>query len=567
MRLKTCSVKNFASYSSLEFDFSSLGLALVFGPTGSGKSTLQDIPCWCLFGVTAKNGAVDEIRSWQSPGEPTTATIEVELPDGDITVTRVRGKASENDLYWTDAKDPDNKHRGKDLTETQKLLEKRLGVSADIYLTGAYFHEFSPTGAFFTAKAKDQRALFEQIAPLAFPALLADKASEHRKVAKSDLSACNLALAKIMGKLEQLTESRKDAERTARAWNREHADTIALLEAKRVNFDEEKRTKICALQTRIDSWNEAQGTSIDKTIAKIEELESKLENPADCEAAAQLAEDSARCITCGALPDSAQAILDNLREHARKNIARADKIEDLKAALSRELEVTNPFIVQRELAERSENHFAAQIDAELVKTNPLDGQTGKLDLSVADTTGKLQLTKDQCKALEARVADLTQLYDLSAQLRGELLRKAVREIEAATNRYLETYFDAELRVSFALDGDDLEVSIQKSGFDCVYRQLSKGQRQLLKLSFSVSVMQAAANAAGVHFDNISLDEALDGLDADLKVKAFGLLEELSTEHGTVLVIDHSAELQSRFSVRYRVQLEGDESALIEESET
>ncbi len=87
----------------------------------------------------------------------------------------------------------------------------------------------------------------------------------------------------------------------------------------------------------------------------------------------------------------------------------------------------------------------------------------------------------------------------------------------------------------------------------------KGQRQMLKLSFVLSVMAAASNKAGVHFDNLFFDEALDGLDTDMKVKAYGLLEELATRHGSVLVIDHAPEFQALFDRRYHVTLDGDHS--------
>jgi len=157
---------------------------------------------------------------------------------------------------------------------------------------------------------------------------------------------------------------------------------------------------------------------------------------------------------------------------------------------------------------------------------------------------------------------LDQLYDLSFKLRGELLRQSIKHVEVNTNRLLETYFDSALRVSFELSKlDDLNVTIAKNGNECSYRQLSKGQRGLLKLCFSISIMEIAANKAGLKFETLFFDEALDGLDTELKLKAYNLFAELEKSHSSVLVIDHNSELQSLFTKQYHVKLVNEESEI------
>jgi DNA repair exonuclease SbcCD ATPase subunit len=76
-------------------------------------------------------------------------------------------------------------------------------------------------------------------------------------------------------------------------------------------------------------------------------------------------------------------------------------------------------------------------------------------------------------------------------------------------------------------------------------------------------MTAAANKVGIHFNLLMLDEALDGLDSDLKVKAFNLLSELEKDHASILVIDHAQELKSLFNRRFDVFLEQDRSFIRE----
>lgn len=154
------------------------------------------------------------------------------------------------------------------------------------------------------------------------------------------------------------------------------------------------------------------------------------------------------------------------------------------------------------------------------------------------------------------------LEDTTLIFRGEVIKKSILEVQDITNKYLEKFFDSELRIALTVeDEDSVDLAITKSGHQCVYSQLSKGQRGLLKLTFSVAVMNAASNKASMHFENIFLDEALDGLDPDLKVKAFNLLSELETKHKSVMVIDHSTEFKSMFERRYEALLAGDNSLL------
>src|SRR5271166_6085820 len=154
MKILSCYVSDFASYEELHFNFQKQGLTLIQGPTGSGKSTLCDIIPWTLFGRTAKDGAVDEILKWNST-EPAYGNLTLEVRGEKIAVTRARGKnAKDNDLIlWVD----DKLIRGKDLNDTQKLINTKLGMDLQLYLASAYFHEFSQTAGFFTATAKNRR--------------------------------------------------------------------------------------------------------------------------------------------------------------------------------------------------------------------------------------------------------------------------------------------------------------------------------------------------------------------------------------------------------------------------
>src|SRR5258706_10723800 len=85
-------------------------------------------------------------------------------------------------------------------------------------------------------------------------------------------------------------------------------------------------------------------------------------------------------------------------------------------------------------------------------------------------------------------------------------------------------------------------------------QLSKGQRQLLKLCFSVSVMQAVSNQHGISFKQLFFDESLDGLDENFKLKACTMLENLALDDTGVYLVEHSMSVKAMINNKYKVGL-------------
>lgn len=556
MKLGALSVTNFGSYPSFEMDFSNLGLALIYGNTGAGKSTTMDMSCWVLYGVTAKDGAADDVKSWQRPGEITSGTQEVETPSGKITVTRIRGK---NDLYWIEG-DSDEKTRGKDITETQKLLEKRLGVDADTYITGAYFHEFSATGSFFVSKAKDRRALFEKIAHLDLPKRIADGAAEQRKQAKTTLEARETHLARIEGQLAELYASEANLTKKLYAWEDKHAADKKALNSEESTFEDNRVKRLEPLLAARDKWDMEKHVKLGALIDDIEQIKTR----PDSELVPRTTTPHETCPRCKqGIEDPNKHALAEERELARRDNLKAIATKELKLEQLKNLNNSiNPYPARIEALSQP-NPYTDQLAALVKVTNPYTILLEECLQLTEDKKLQEALSQTAVDASIGRIAALNKIYDLSSTLRAELLKSAVKSIEAETNNILTKHFDAEVLVSFALDGDSLEVNLSKSGYPCNYKQLSKGQRGLLKLSFSRAVMKAASNRSGVHFDVLFFDESLDGLDESLKVRAFDLFQEMEGEHSSILLIDHAQSFQNLFSKKYHIIMTGDVSTMEE----
>lgn len=509
MKINTVKVSNFGSYGHLEFDYSNTGLALIQGDTGAGKSTLLDIPNWILFGVTAKGMAADQVRSW-STDDPTTGRITLLDALGcPITVERTRG--STNDLFFiTNSSQP---IRGKDVKETQKLLEQTLGLDEDSYSQACYFHESSISAGFFTEKASRRRELLERLVDLSFPLGIELRAKLRLRDIKPELSRLESGVANSSGRLLQLMDSIKATNTASKTWERVKEQSLRL-------FEENRAKELARLRKDFDEFE-------DDRVRQVEELTAVIEK----------AEKPNNCPTCG-------------------NLTGDPKYNTYTALLPKVSRMPNPYekqlvYVKKQLPpDTSQNPYGAQLEAYTEQMVVLKGST--------------RAQEKELKDLKHEQLSLGQLGDLCGQMKGLLLQRTVKSIQEQTNLNLEKYFDSELRVKFDMDGGDtLEVDITKDGHQAAYKQLSKGQRALLKLCFGVSVMDAAANKVGQHFDVLLFDEALDGLSPGLKIKAFGLFESLSNKHSSVIMVDHMTEFKNLFERQYQVTLQGDCSVVEE----
>lgn len=531
MKLKTGTFSNFGSYKNLDLDFTDLGLALIYGKTGAGKSTIMDAVCWTLFGKTAKDGNSDEVRSWQAGTDTTIGYLELDLEPGVITITRIRGRASQNDLYWTEG---DNKYRGKDISETQKLLNARLGFDFDTYSSAAYYHEFSPTSSFFLAKSKERKALLEKIVSLEFPTKLAEKASYARKEVKAEHERKERELARACGQLEQLEQSIKDTNSQSALWQSRQDIKIAKLRDASQNFERNKDKTLEDLNNTSGKWV----TCLVEKIISLENLISEFEIKV-----------KGKCPTCGQID--------------KKEI---ELLARYKSDLAQAKGLSNPYFPKIGQAMAQTNNFEVILSNEITTENPHLEQLTSLNNQLNTGVTRLEELTLVLTYLESRLNDLNTIYDLSSILRGELVKREINAIQDRTNQLLQNYYDSEIQVVFTADEDNLEVAIQKSGYDCTYKQLSKGQRSLLKLCFSVSVMEAASNKAGVRFQDLFFDESMDGQDEELKLKTFSLFQELETKHSSILVIDHATIFHNMFNKRFNVTLSCDHST-IKEDET
>lgn len=518
MRVIKAEVKNFGSYGDLSFNFSHQGLTLVQGATGSGKSTLCDIVPWVLFGITAKGGKADEVVSWGSK-EQTFGSVVLNLNGEYFIVTRARNP---NDLFFGYGENA--LLRGKDLNDTQKLINEKLGIDADLYLSGAYFHEFSRTAAFFTSTAKARKEICEQLVDLSLPEKLKLSLSAKEKELKQEAALLTASLDSSAAALRVLTSSCSRVVGQQTAWQAQRGLRIEALQSKARNFDKE-------LQAELDQLRQYAAEFEAEREKDIAAMQAEMENP--------------KCGSCG----------EPLKDPSKRR-------KVLRSHISARFSDTNRYLNQLERAQQRTNQYAQQVEEATTEANPYDQEVEELRNETQKTKLEADATNRLLTKVKGQKQEIEMLLDVIQDFRGALITRTIQELQNTTNEYLTKYFDAEIKADLSVvDADKIETLIQKDGNECVYTQLSKGQRQLLKLSFGLAVMQAVRHHRGINFSTIFLDEAFDGLDDRFKVKAYSLLEALSTSYESVFCVEHSSELKTLFTNQIEVTLVNGKSVL------
>ncbi len=546
--------KNFGSYKTFVFDFSQTGLHLISGPNGSGKSTVCDLIPWTLFGKTAKNGLASEIVSWNADGD-TEASVIVTHKGKVITVTRKRGKSS--DLFYQIS---DKIIRGKDVTDTQRMLNHELGLTPDQFLVSAYYHELSPSAQFFTTTAKNRRQITEQLVDLKEVTEAQNRFTDKIKATKADLVTLKRTYDAFEVNLIMAQKTLVSTETRAHQWDLAQGRKLNDLENKAMSFDSDKEQQLSKLDIQKKAWdidNELNMVKIENALRSAHDqmVDARIA-VAQLEAKKECLKHGETCPACGSKQNSSELeiVSDELMiaMHLLNDIT--TKCQNFQSSLEMQQTIKNPHISLLEAARNLQNPYLVPLQIAMSEeTNPhleplADQKAVEEDLSekTADARAKAQTATDDLR--------ITTIAKESADtVRKILIETAMNEVEAETNRLMTKHFDSVMRIEFKAEQfDDLDVLISKDGNSCSYTQLSKGQRQLLKLCFAIACMKTTANRSNIKLEQIFFDEALDGLDEEMKTRSFSLLEELSCDYDSIYVVEHSSELKTMFTSAFVV---------------
>jgi len=205
-----------------------------------------------------------------------------------------------------------------------------------------------------------------------------------------------------------------------------------------------------------------------------------------------------------------------------------------------------------------------ELEQNFIKLEDLGSQINPYTSAPDTATQEKRLIALNTAIMSSKIelADIDTLAKVIEDFRMMQVNSCITQLQEMTNQTLSKHFDGEIRVSFeAEEKDKLEATVYKDGHLASYTQLSKGQRQMLKLAFGVAVMKLIAQFNAVTFNTMFFDECLTGLDESNAVKAYGLFEELSLTVNNIFIVDHCEAFKSSFVNKIMVDSINGESQL------
>lgn len=250
MKFLTIGIVNFLAIGEASFHLADRGLVLIQGTNeddssaasnGSGKSSIADAICWCLYGVTARGVSGDAVVN-NAVGKDCMVTLLVEDAGERYQITRHRrSKAKKNalELVHCTATGPVDLTLGTEKL-TQERIERLIGASYDIFKAAVYAGQES------------------------FPDLpgMTDKTLKLLVEEASGVTVLEAAYAEARGRLSAVRESVEDADHGCR-----------MLESGIIAYRDTARD----LKARADAWVAEHAGVIARRRGEVEEAERHLD--------------------------------------------------------------------------------------------------------------------------------------------------------------------------------------------------------------------------------------------------------------------------------------------------
>tara|TARA_R110000868_G_C10973188_1_gene771542 strand:+ start:78121 stop:80058 length:1938 start_codon:yes stop_codon:yes gene_type:complete len=266
--IKNVKAINFLSWSELSFDIKK-GVTLIDGfnrddqtSEGSGKSAVLNAIAWGLYGKIPKDANIDDVI--KSGTKKCVVSIECE----EFNIIRSRNK---NDLYIMTASG--EKLKGKDVRETQKMIEDLIGMTFDTFCQTVYFAQNYPK-KFITAPQEDKGKILSEVQDLQ----IFDKArAEVMKLLKKE----NSSLQNLQMQLQEKTLLAQGALRELELLVQQSDKDKAYRENQLTQYDDQimqKENQIQQLDTEIQNLEITKSNMASLSNEKVTQLNSEIAN-------------------------------------------------------------------------------------------------------------------------------------------------------------------------------------------------------------------------------------------------------------------------------------------------
>jgi len=536
MRIREITAKAFMCHTAMQVSFPSLGIVLVTGENGSGKSSILEGVATSCWGETLRGSS-----PWRSK-EKGQVRVRLNTIGASFDITR---KGNPSKLEWLEEGQPSPKYETP--TKAQLALQKRIG-SFDLWRRS---HVFSSSDAALFSKATDseRKRLLEEALGL--------------DVFDSALSECKADLLTAEGALHSATtaHSRLVAELEALHRQRQQWVNMCVIPP---NVPRPTPPDVTGYNTRIKSWTTFQTELRDKRSdlqARLIEARTNLRN----EKAAHDALAKGFCPTCSMpYPVSRTTEAAERLRHERDRLAKleessSEETADLDAAFEEQEESLRDLNAERDAIKmypQLQQAWDAHDSADSYRSDNL----AKTDALILGTEQALSVITAELAGRASSVAELKVcLLVLGMRgVRAQVLDNAVQALEQGACVWLSKLGMPGLSVRLSSSTeqangkvvDKLSLAIDGIQHGEGYKGASAGERRRIDLGLQLSIADLVGFGQD---DTLFFDESMDGLDVEGVGAAADCLKELARTR-CVVVISHSQALAKQLSPSQCIQL-------------
>lgn len=604
VRFKSMKMSNFMQFEDAQAEFDNKGLVLIEGfnhddvstdSNESGKSTIADALLWCLFDRTTKGLGKDEVIRWGSTEAHVLVSLEVDGVAYSISRSRKKGKQV---LRIFDAEEKDiTPHDQRTATETVANI---LGVSYEQFMLLVVMAQGFDT-KFSALNDTDRKETLEAFLGLG----VYDKA---RILVMDSIRELDMEARTIDDRALRAGSAKHTAEAQLNIANQERDRAAAEDRDERVRLE----TEISQAEAYVPQWrvtitaadknyyDAAQAAkAADRAASDAKSLFEHRKSDYDrmtAEYSKQhelLAQYQTAQLTC---PTCQQALPESQRQAAVDR--QTQVLTELYADLSRRAEELNTLSEQLLPADEEAKRAHEALRAANDELRNLTSQFAALDAHLkslrsqhektANTVERFDLlirkseeviaaaTADMTRAQADKIAYQQKRHELSFWLeayeptgiRSHLLRTVVNYLNDYLHSMSQTITGGTWTVQLSSTRElkskkeavnKLDILVLPRGES--YKSGSGGKRRKIDLLLNLAVARLAHKTSGFSCNIRIADEVLDNLDFTASQYALRLLDDMTAEGGTILLISHDDRIKSTIPNVWTVTRRGGVSTL------
>lgn len=269
------------------------------------------------------------------------------------------------------------------------------------------------------------------------------------------------------------------------------------------------------------------------------------------------------------LIDSSQNLVDE-KDEAEQELENAQNLYfDARSAVK--IKTASIGQIEQRIADNEDN-----LNKRKAAKNPYDDiiQKYRKDLATAEQEIEDFRSSIQGKLDEKQCLEFWQTAYSNQGIKSLILDDITPFLNKRVNKYLQKLTSGHIEVKFSTQttlksGETREkfsIDILNRDGGSEYIANSGGEKKRIDLCINLALQDLVASRSTKRINIAIWDEALDALDEVGIEKVIGLLQELSEERSTILVVSHNPHLQAYFSNTITVQKKGGYTTLLGEEE-